>query len=150
MPENNGITREQALRKMFIRRVIVVALILTAIIIAITIAFNQFKLYSNARLALREAKNVKMTLEMVDLEYYGAGINIYDESAEGNIREGALAYVKKMQGNPEGTIKLTGYDSKKRKITGFEYELKDFIVRYTSNEDGDCWQVCQIKELLTY
>ena len=150
MPENNGITREEALRKIFIRRVIVVALIIIAVVTVITISFRQFKIFSDARLALREAKNIKMTLEMADMELYSAGLCIYDETAEGNLRKGARAYVDKLQGDPEGTIKLTGYDSGKHKITGFEYELEKYIVRYSYTEDGDTWQVCQIKELLTY
>jgi len=150
MPENNGISREEALRKMFIRRVIVVALIIAAVIIAITIVFRQFKLYSDARIALREAKNIKISLEVADMELYGAGLSIYDETAEGNLRKGAVVYVNKMQGELQGTFKLTGYDSGRHKITGFEYELEKFIVRYKYNEDGDTWQVFQIKELLTY
>lgn len=150
MPENNGISREEALRKMFIRRVIVVALIIAAVIIAITIVFRQFRLYSDARIALREAKNIKISLEVADMELYGAGLSIYDETAEGNLRKGAVTYVNKMQGELQGTYKLTGYDSSRHKITGFEYELEKFIVRYKYNEDGDTWQVFQIKELLTY
>ena len=150
MPENNGISRDEALRKMFIRRVIVVALFITVIIIAITIAFKQFKLYSDARIALREAKNIKITLEMADMELYGAGLSIYDETAEGNLRNGAVAFVNKMQGELKGSFKLTGYDSSKHKITGLEYELEKYIVRYSYNEDGDTWQVFQVKELITY
>ena len=150
MPENNGISREEAFRKMFIRRVIVVALIIAAVIIAITIVFRQFRLYSDARIALREAKNIKISLEVADMELYGAGLSIYDETAEGNLRKGAVTYVNKMQGELQGTYKLTGYDSSRHKITGFEYELEKFIVRYKYNEDGDTWQVFQIKELLTY
>ena len=85
-----------------------------------------------------------------DLEYYGVGLSIFDDTAEGNIRKGAQDYVNKIQNNPEGFIKLTGYDSQLRKITGFEYETEKYIVRFSHNADGDKWQIFQIKELLDY
>ena len=47
-------------------------------------------------------------------------------------------------------MKLTGYDSQMRKITGFEYETEKYIVRFSRNADGDKWQIFQIKELLDY
>ena len=150
MPENNGISREEALRKMFIRRVLLIALFIIIAVSVISIAFNQFKIYSDARLALREAKNIKMTLEMADLELYSAGISIFDETSEGNLRKSTLSYVNKMQGETKGEIKLTGYDTAKHKITGFEYELEKYIVRFKSSDDDDSWQVFRIKELLTY
>ncbi len=141
---------EQDKRHAFIRRVLIIGIVLIGLVVFSILAFRSFKLYSDARLTLREAKNIKMTLEVADLEYYSAGLNIYDETAEGNIRKGALAYVNKIQGNPEGIIRLTGYDSQKRKITGFEYETEKYIIRYSHTSDGDSWQVYQIKELLNY
>ena len=150
MPENNGITREEAMRKMFIRRILLIAIIVIAAVVLITIAFNQFKIYSEGRLALREAKNIKMTLEIADLELYSSGLCVYDETAEGNVRKSAASYVSRMQGEIKGAVKLTGYDKTKHKITGFEYELEKYIIRYKSGEDEDLWQVYRIKELLTY
>ncbi len=141
---------EQDRRRAFIRRVIIIGIILIGLVVFSILAFRSFKLYSDARLTLREAKNIKMTLDVADLEYYSVGLNIYDETAEGNIRKGALAYVNKIQGDPEGIIRLTGYDSQKRKITGFEYETEKYIIRYSHTSDGDSWQVYQIKELLNY
>lgn len=141
---------EQDKRRAFIRRVLIIGIVLIGLVVFSILAFRSFKLYSDARLTLREAKNIKMTLDVADLEYYSVGLNIYDETAEGNIRKGALAYVNKIQGNPEGIIRLTGYDSQKRKITGFEYETEKYIIRYSHTSDGDSWQVYQIKELLNY
>lgn len=142
--------RLQDERRNAIRRILLIAIVICALIIVALFAFNSFKTYSEARLALREAKNIKITLEMADLEYYSLGLNIYDETADGNLRQGANEYLHRMQGDIEGIVRLTGYDSSKRKITGLEYELEDYIVRYTYNEEGETWQICQIKELLVY
>ena len=141
---------EQDKRNAFIRRIIIITVVIVGLILLALFAFRSFKVYSDARLVLREAKNIKMTLEVADLEYYSMGVNIYDETAEGNIRKGAYEYVNKIQGNPEGFMKLTGYDSQSRKITGFEYETEKYIVRFSHNADGDKWQIFQIKELLDY
>ena len=141
---------ERDKRRAFIIRVIIITVVIIGLIIFALLAFRSFKLYAEARIALREAKNIKMSLEVADIEYYSAGINIFDETAEGNIRKGALDYVNKIQDNPEGYMRLTGYDSQKRRITGFEFENSKYIVRFSHTDNEDKWQVFQIKELLDY
>ena len=146
--ENESLQRD--IRRAFFRRIMIYIGVILALAIIATFVFHQFKIYSNARLKLREAKNIKMSLEMINTEYYALGLSIYDEKAEGNIRKGAYTHMEKLQGELEGTVKLTGYDSAKRQITGLEYETKDYIVRYTRiGEEGE-WKICLIKELLTY
>ena len=141
---------EQDKRRALIRRVIIITVVIIGLLIFSFLTFRSFKIYSEARIALREAKNIKMSLEVADLEYYSVGINIYDETAEGNIRKGAFDYVNKIQGNPDGFMRLTGYDTQTRKITGFEFETEKYIVRFSHNSEGDKWQIFQIKELLDY
>lgn len=141
---------EQDKRRAIIRNVIIITVAIIGLLIIAYLAFRSFKIYSEARIALREAKNIKMTLEVANLEYYSVGVSIYDETAEGNIRNGARDYVNKIQNNPEGMFRLTGYDGEFNKITGFEYENEKYIVRYSHTSDGDKWQIFQIKELLDY
>ncbi len=141
---------QKDIRRALIRRITIYVVVIIVIVLAVTYAFRQFKIYSEARLALREAKNIKMSLEIINTEYYAAGNSIYDDTADGNIRKGARAYVEKIQGEIKGEIKLTGYDAAKRQITGFEFENEGYIVRYKHSKDGDVWQVSLIKELLTY
>lgn len=143
-------TLQKDIRRAFIRRVLTYAGIILILVIAFTIAFRQFKIYSNARLALREAKNIKLSLEVVNTEYYGIGTSIYDDTVEGNIRKGALSHVERLQGELNGSVKLTGYDTLKRIITGLEFENEDYVVRYYKNGKDDVWQVCLIKEILLY
>ena len=142
-----GPSNQNAARRASIRRMIITIMVITVCLIVGFLIFDRLRSYSDARLVLREAKNIKMTLEMADLEYSGLGASIYDENAEGNIRSGALQYVKKIQGEVEGRIFLTGYDSVKKKITGFEYETEKYIVRYEHPSDGESWKIFQIKEL---
>ena len=146
--ENESLQKD--IRRAFIRRIMIYIGVILAIVIAFTFAFRQFKIYSDARLALREAKNIKMSLDMINTEYYAIGISIYDDTAEGNIRKGARDYVKKIQGDLKGEMKLTGYDSSNRIITGIEYETDNYIVRYSKNGKEEIWKVSLIKELLSY
>jgi hypothetical protein len=150
MKESDNISLQRDIRRAFFRRIAIYVVVILALVIFATFVFHQFKIYSNARLKLREAKNIKMSLEMVNTEYYALGLSIFDETEKGNIRKGAYAYVERIQGDLEGTIKLTGYDSSKRIITGLEYETEEYIVRYTKNDENGEWKVCLIKELLTY
>ena len=146
--DNESLRRD--IRKAFIRRILTYIAVIIILVIVVSVVFRQFHIYSNARLALREAKNVKMSLEMINLEYYAAGISIYDDTAEGNLKKGAKAYVEKIQGNIDGLIRLTGYDSAKRLITGLEYETNEYIVRFTRHNEEETWTVSLIKELLKY
>lgn len=143
-------TYQRDIHRALIRRVLTYAGIILAIIVVFTFLFHKFRIYSNARLALREAKNVKMSLDMINTEYYAIGVSIYDDSVEDNLKKGARDYVFKIQGNLKGDFKLTGYDSTKRLITGLEYETDDYIVRYSHVDDEDKWQVCLIDEILSY
>lgn len=150
MTASDKATLQKDIRRAFFRRVMMYAGIILVVVLALVFAFRQFKIYSNARLALREAKNVKLSLEMINTEYYGVGLSIYDDTAEGNIRKGVLSHVERLQGGLNGSIKLTGYDNSKRMITSFEFENEDYIVRYYRNGEAEIWQVCMIKEILLY
>ena len=141
---------QKDLRRNLKIRIGIYILVLAALAVVGYLVFSIFRTNSNARMVLREAKNIKLTLEMADMELSATGLTIYDETADGNLRKGALAFVNKMQGNPEGRIRLSGYDSSKRKITAFEYESEDYIVRYTLTPDGDSWGVYMIKEVSVY
>lgn len=151
MTDNNLIhDLEQQSRRAMIRRIIIIALLILGISLVVVIAFFLFNAYTNARLTMREAKNIKLNLEMLDTEYYAFGVSIYDDTKPGNLRSGAVNSVKKIQGDIEGTIKLTGYNSKEHKITGLEYETEKYIVRFITDEDGEKWKVNYIWEILTY
>jgi len=141
---------EKDIRKTYIRRFIIIVICIICLALLIGFIFTSFKKYSDARLALREAKNIKMSLEVADMEYYSVGLNIYDDSAEGNIRKAVLERIKNLHAESDGFVRLTGYDSEKRKITGFEYENPKYIIRYSAASDGDKWQIFQIKELIDY
>jgi len=150
MTASDNETLQRDIRRAMFRRIMTYIGIIVALAVIVAFVFHQFKVYSNARLKLREAKNIKMSLEVIDTELYAFGTSIYDDTCEGNIRKSAYAHVEKLQGKIEGLIKLTGYDSAKRLITELEYETKDYIIRYTRTGEQEEWKVCLIKELLTY
>jgi uncharacterized protein (UPF0333 family) len=167
MPEeNNKYSLEENSTRLMIRRILVFILVIAAGFIIGYFVFKRFNDLSDAHQVLREAKNIKMSLEMIDREYYAAGFSIYDENAKGNIRRTAYDYVHRLQGNITGDIRLSGYNTETRTITCLEYEAGDFIVRYKFNQDdeksgddstedskdetGSSWQVFKIDEILGY
>lgn len=166
MPEeNNKYSLEENSTRLMIRRILLFLVVIAALFIIGYMLFNRFSNLSDAHQALREAKNIKMSLEMIDHEYYAAGMSIYDENAKGNIRRSAYDYVLRLQGNVSGDIRISGYNTETRTITCLEYEINDFIVRYKlvqddeendendekdKNETGMSWQVFKIDEILSY
>ena len=166
MPEeNNKYSLEENSTRLMIRRILLFLVVIVAGFIIGYFVFNKFNDLSDAHQVLREAKNIKMSLEMIDREYYAAGFSIYDENAKGNIRRTAYDYVLRLQGNVSGDIRLSGYNTETRTITCLEYEAGDFIARYkldqgdektdeededSKNKTGYSWKVYKIDEILGY
>ena len=78
--ENEILQRD--IRKALFRRIMLYIVVIAALVVVAVFVFRQFKIYSNARLKLREANNIKITLEMLNTEYYAAGMSRYDEKAD--------------------------------------------------------------------
>ena len=52
------------------------------------VVFSYFHITTQGRLALREGKNVKLALEMLDVEYYGRQKSVYDPEKKNGLAEG--------------------------------------------------------------
>jgi hypothetical protein len=90
---------------------------------------------------LREAKNVKLTMEMLDIEYYGQGSSVYDGDRKNGLKKGVEDEIWNMLEH-DGDVVLQSYNKKKRKITGFTYANQHYQVIYNyDDENGDSWQV---------
>jgi hypothetical protein len=121
-----------------IKRILIVAVILIIVCIPI---FAYFRISSSAHIALREAKNVKLTMEMLDIEYYGQGSSVYDGDRKNGLKKGVEDEIWNMLEHG-GDVVLQSYNKKKRKITGFTYANQHYQVIYNyDDENGDSWQV---------
>jgi hypothetical protein len=132
----NGAKIRKRIRQ--IRNILFVVLIILVIGAPI---FFYFNVDSKARSALREAKNVKMALEMVDIEYYSQSSSIYDGTKADGLREGVVEKVYKLL-EQDGEIVLQSYSQKKREIKALTYTNSHYEVYYYYDEqEGDQWRV---------
>jgi hypothetical protein len=133
------VNRERVLKKVHqIKMILLVVLI--AAIIGVP-AFAYFRIRSEARLALREAKNVKLAITMLDIEYYGQGSCIYDSSQANGLKNGAEEEIWDTLGF-QGQIILQSYNKSKRTVNAMVYTNDHYqVTYYNDSQEGDSWEV---------
>ena len=129
-----------------IARVILVTVV--ALIVGLAV-FTFFKIRVGAKDALREAKNVRMSLRSADIEMYAAGKSIYNPLRKRGIEEGVKEKVELLF-VPSGDYKITSYDSKKHELTGMEYECGNYLVTFGKDGDAISWDVDYILRVYSY
>jgi hypothetical protein len=101
--------------------------------------FMAFKMKTEGRLALREAKNVKLAFDMISVEYYGMGITIYDSTSATGLTKGVRERLDDIVGN-DFEVAVTAYDKNSHTVTAFDYTNQNYMVRYVY-DDADTWKV---------
>ena len=117
----------------------IVGIILAALIIGAAVFFV-FKLRSDAKAVLREAKNTRMALQSADIEMYGKNKSVFNPSNEDGLEDGTKGLVEQLY-SPEGTYRITGYDAVQHQITGMTYEKGHFFVTFQLKGDAIYWDV---------
>ncbi|MBO6008460.1 MAG: hypothetical protein J6P78_07870 [Lachnospiraceae bacterium] len=115
--------------KRFAWVIVVIALIIGAIIIWSGIG-------SGARTAMDHAKDVRLAMKMVAMEYYGGKVSIYDPSAESGLTDEALAKIGNVA-PVKGEITLTGWDEENNIPLSFTYREGRYLVEYRDIGSGD-------------
>lgn len=117
----------------------IIGIVLAALIIGAAVFFV-FKLRSDAKAVLREAKNTRMALQSADIEMYGKGKTIFNPLNENGIEADVEGLVGQIY-EPEGTYCITGYDAMKHQITGMTYEKGRFFVTFRQKGEAIYWDV---------
>lgn len=134
-------------KKQIIKTVIIVGLIVFVIGIA---AFTYFRIATEGRLALRKGKNVKLALDMLDIEFYREKKTVYNPNRPDGLEQGVRERLNNIVGD-DGRFNIVSYDSNKRKIEYMIYEEDNYRVIYRYDEDdGDIWKVEYIVTILDY
>lgn len=131
--------REEQSRQRIHKLFKIVGIILAALIIGAAVFFV-FKLRSDAKEVLREAKNTRMALRSADIEMYGKGKSVFNPSHENGLEDGVKGLVNQLY-EPEGEYKITGYDAKAHEITGMTYEKGHFFVTFELRGEAIYWDV---------
>jgi hypothetical protein len=119
----------------------ITAIIVLVILIIGIPAFAYFRVSTKAHMALREAKNVKIAITMLDIEYYAQGASIYAPTRADGLKKGAVADIWETVGF-EGDVVLRAYDKSTRTVEALTYTNDHFEVNYYIDDDGeDRWTV---------
>ena len=137
----NGMNKEQELQSRQRRQRIlkIVGIILAALIIGAVI-FTVFKIRSDAKEVLREAKNTRMALRSADIEMYAKGKSVFNPSNVNGIEDGVDTLVERIF-TPGGEYCITGYDPVKHEITGMTYEKGHYFVTFQLKGEAIYWDV---------
>ena len=117
----------------------IVGIILAALIIG-AVVFTVFKIKSDAKEVLREAKNTRMALRSADIEMYAKGKSVFNPSNVNGIEDGVDTLVERIF-TPGGEYCITGYDPVKHEITGMTYEKGHYFVTFQLKGEAIYWDV---------
>ncbi len=131
--------REEQSRQRIHKLFKIIGIILAALIIGAAVFFV-FKLKSDAKAVLREAKNTRMALRSADIEMYARGKSVFNPSNTNGIEDGVTGVVNQIY-TPEGVYKITGYNAKRHEITGMTYEKGHFLVTFQMKGEAIYWDV---------
>ncbi len=127
--------------------------VLLALLIFLVIAapaFLYFSISTQAHLALREAKNVKLATNLLAVEFYGTGSKLFDRSSLDGMTDTVRNRLMEVT-RGEGTIRLMGYDAGEKEITAFIYEAGHIRVTYKKPVGGsELWTVDYIFRVAQY
>lgn len=104
---------------------------------------------TEAKVALREAKNTYIVMKNYDINEYAKGKCVYDKSNRYNLAKGLKDDVEKMLEH-ECFCTILDYDDKEHKITHFVYSYGKYLVEYSYTNNKDIWIVKYIDEILRY
>lgn len=131
-------------------RLKVILIGLLVLLIFGTPAIAYFRISANGRIALREAKNIKLSFQMISIEYYAMGDSIYDNTRTSGMSEGVRERIDEILGH-KGSIKITAYDTGNRMVTGFIYTTGSYQVIYTYDRNtGGSYRVNYIFKLFDF
>ena len=111
------------------RTIIAVALIIGVIVLISGIS-------SGARTALAHAKDIRVAMKLVSLEFYKGDESMYDPSYENGLAPDALSRMKTMI-PIAGEITLTGWDYENDIPLSFSYREGKYLVEYKETGSGD-------------
>ena len=137
-------------RKEYFRKFKNVLLIFLLLLVIGVPSFAYFKVTTDGRFALREAKNVNMAFQMLSIEYYGKDLSIYNPYSSNGLNTGVSERLKDVTEN-RGEVRLLSYDTATRKVHKFTYETDNVRVTYSLKEDDtNEWKVDYLWNIWTY
>ena len=109
-------------------------LLVIAIVIGVVVIWGSIG--AGAREALSDAKDIRVAMKLVSLEFYSGDTSIYDASSEDGLGDGALDRIKALF-SFDGDIKLSSWDYENSIPLSFSYRDGKYLVEYKETGNGD-------------
>ena len=122
-----------------------VELLVGVLIIGVSVFFF-FKVRTESKAALREAKNIRMALRMADIEFYAQEKCVFNPNNYDGLEEGAKAKVEQIV-QPEGTYRITSYNMRNHEITGMTYRVGNYNVIFSKEGENISWDVTYLMRI---
>ncbi|MCR5740249.1 MAG: hypothetical protein K6G43_10585 [Lachnospiraceae bacterium] len=91
---------------------------------------------SGARSALNTARDIRVAMKLVSLEYYGNGTSIYDPSSPNGLAEGAMERIMSLS-PVKGELILAAWDEENNIPLSYTYREGRYLVEYKEIGHGD-------------
>lgn len=129
--ESTQFYKESILERIKKRLWLVILIVVTACIVFIWAGIS-----AKARAALSHAKDIRVALKLVSIEYYGTNRTLYDASSETGLTDGALERIKTLT-PVDGELTLTAWDDENNIPLSFTYREGLYLVEYKELGSGD-------------
>lgn len=138
------------LKKIKKHRLNVIIIVILIVFVLGVAAFSYFRITTEGRLILRQGKNVKLALDMMDIEYYRENKSVYNPNSPNGLSSGVEQQLYDIVGET-GEIEVLSYDTAERRILYMIYEEEKYRVIYKYDDvNGDQWKVDYLVTLFDY
>lgn len=141
--------KDEKLRKIILKKVRIYLTVIVLILLIFGCAFGYFKIYTEGRTAFREAKNIKIALSLLSVEYYGKGYSVYDPTKRDGLTEGVESRLDEVI-ETGGNTTILAYDYAEREVTSFVYETGNYRVYYKKGKNKTQWKVKYCLQIMSY
>ena len=131
------------------KRIRIAVIIVLAAVALFVVLFNYFRIMHGGRTAFKEAKNVKLALNMLDIEYYAKGKSVFEPGKRHGLSGESIERIREILEN-DGVIDITSYDNELKIVTGFTYQIGNYKVTYQFEDGSDKWDVDYLINLFNY
>ena len=130
------------------------AVLFIAIVVCVITAFGRIS--SKGRAAINHAKQIRVAMKLISLEYYNGDGSIFDPTSEDGLSAGALARIKAVT-TVDGEIILNSWDTENDIPISFSYREGRYLVEYRQSgsvKDGyganGTWSVYYDLKIMEY
>ena len=122
-------------------RIVRIILIFIVLLIIGAAIFLYFHIKSESHMALRDAKNARMAIETVGIQYYAGGRSVYSPNTRDGLSAGVLERVERLA-DSNGDICLLSYDQAENKVREMTYREGKYLITLQIGTDyADVWKL---------